>query len=108
MDPGSVKYQWGREIERFTDESYVVIGGTKAKRLNSTSRPPASRSSTTSYSCATSTIHELNADLVILDEAQRIKNWRAKTSQALKELPHPFAFVLSGTPLENSLEELSP
>jgi SNF2 family DNA or RNA helicase len=43
---------------------------------------------------------------VILDEAQRIKNWRAKTSQALKELPRPFAFVLSGTPLENRLEEL--
>ena len=43
---------------------------------------------------------------MILDEAQRIKNWRAKTSQALKDLPRPFAFVLTGTPLENRLEEL--
>jgi SNF2 family DNA or RNA helicase len=51
-------------------------------------------------------IRELNPDVVILDEAQRIKNWRAKTSQAIKELPRRFAFVLTGTPLENRLEEL--
>src|SRR5439155_24937903 len=48
----------------------------------------------------------LDPDLVILDEAQRIKNWRAKTTQAIKDLPSRFAFVLSGTPLENRLEEL--
>ena len=45
-------------------------------------------------------------DLIILDEGQRIKNWEAKTSQVIKALKSPFALVLSGTPLENRLDEL--
>ena len=45
-------------------------------------------------------------DLIILDEGQRIKNWEAKTSNVIKSLRSPFALVLSGTPLENRLDEL--
>jgi SNF2 family DNA or RNA helicase len=45
-------------------------------------------------------------DLIILDEGQRIKNWQAKTSRVIKGLASPFALVLSGTPLENRLDEL--
>jgi len=45
-------------------------------------------------------------DLIILDEGQRIKNWKAKTSRVIKGLASPFALVLSGTPLENRLDEL--
>ena len=45
-------------------------------------------------------------DLIILDEGQRIKNWEAKTSQTIKSLRSPFALVLSGTPLENRLDDL--
>jgi len=43
---------------------------------------------------------------VILDEAQRIKNWRTKTADKVKRLRSPYAFVLTGTPLENRLDEL--
>ena len=102
-----MKYQWGREIERFTGESYVVVGGTKAKRAKQYAQD--SFFTVLNYELVLRDLdhlYELKPDLVILDEAQRIKNWRAKTSQALKELPRPFAFVLSGTPLENRLEEL--
>src|SRR4030067_1032619 len=45
-------------------------------------------------------------DLIILDEGQRIKNWEAKTSRVVKSLKSRFALVLSGTPLENRLDEL--
>ena len=45
-------------------------------------------------------------DLIILDEGQRIKNWEAKTSRVIKALKSPFALVLSGTPLENRIDEL--
>jgi SNF2 family DNA or RNA helicase len=51
-------------------------------------------------------IEGVNWDLIILDEAQRIKNWEAKTSRVIKALKSPFALVLSGTPLENRLDEL--
>src|SRR4029453_17947340 len=52
---------------------------------------------------------ELNAwrpDLIVLDEAQRIKNWESKISRAVKKLRSPYALVLTGTPLENKIEEL--
>ena len=44
--------------------------------------------------------------IVILDEAQRIKNWSSKTAQAVKRLRSRFAFVLTGTPIENHLRDL--
>jgi superfamily II DNA or RNA helicase len=107
VTPASVKFQWGREIERFTDDSYVVVGGTKQKRAKQYEQD--SFFTIINYELVLRDLghlHALQPDLVILDEAQRIKNWRAKTSQALKDLPRPFAFVLTGTPLENRLEEL--
>lgn len=45
-------------------------------------------------------------DLVIADEAQRIKNWHTVAARALKRISSPYAVVLTGTPLENRLEEL--
>ena len=45
-------------------------------------------------------------DLVIVDEAQRIKNWNTIAARALKRIDSPYAMVLTGTPLENRLEEL--
>ena len=51
-------------------------------------------------------IERVKWDLIILDEGQRIKNWEAKTSRVIKGLKSRFALVLSGTPLENRLDEL--
>jgi hypothetical protein len=48
----------------------------------------------------------LRPDVVILDEAQRIKNWSTKTTQAIKRLQSRYAFVLTGTPIENRIDEL--
>ncbi len=45
-------------------------------------------------------------DLVILDEAQRIKNFNTKTADAVKGIPRKQALVLTGTPLENKLEDV--
>ncbi|HKP53474.1 MAG TPA: DEAD/DEAH box helicase [Chloroflexia bacterium] len=107
VTPASVKPQWGREIERFTDDSYVVVSGSKQKRAEQYAQ--GAFFTVVNYELFLRDlehIHALGADLVVLDEAQRIKNWRAKTSQAIKELPRKFAFVLTGTPLENRLEEL--
>ena len=43
---------------------------------------------------------------MILDEAQRIKNWSTRTARSVKKIASPYAIVLTGTPLENRLEEL--
>ena len=44
-------------------------------------------------------------DIVVLDEAQRIKNWQTKTARRVKSLRSPYAFVLTGTPVENRIDE---
>jgi len=51
-------------------------------------------------------IAKMAPDIVILDEAQRIKNWKTRTAQSVKAVNSPYALVLTGTPLENRLEEL--
>jgi len=51
-------------------------------------------------------IERISPDLIVLDEAQRIKNWKTRTAQVVKRLPSQYAIVLTGTPLENRLEEL--
>ena len=48
----------------------------------------------------------LRPDIVVLDEAQRIKNWSTKTTQAIKRLRSRYAFILTGTPIENRIDEL--
>ncbi len=48
----------------------------------------------------------LAPDILILDEAQRVKNFRTKTAQSVFSLASPYLFVLTGTPLENQLMEL--
>jgi hypothetical protein len=48
----------------------------------------------------------LQPDVVVLDEAQRIKNWSTKTTQAVKRLRSRYAFVLTGTPIENRIDEI--
>ena len=51
-------------------------------------------------------IEEWNAGLIIVDEAQRIKNWKTQTAQIVKKIRTKYAIVTTGTPLENRIEEL--
>jgi len=51
-------------------------------------------------------IRSWSPDMLIVDEAQRIKNWNTVAARALKRIESPYALVLTGTPLENRLEEL--
>jgi SNF2 family DNA or RNA helicase len=107
--PTSLKYQWKTEIEKFTHGSTVnVIEGNLLKRKNQYENDE-SFYQVVSYHTIANDVNYLNkadVDLVILDEAQRIKNWKTKVSQQIKKLQTPYAIVLTGTPLENKLEEL--
>jgi superfamily II DNA or RNA helicase len=106
--PASLKHQWAREVLRFTGIEANVVEGPPSSRLSLYRRHAPF--TVVNYEvvlrdgeCIQS---ELAPDLLILDEAQRIKNWRTKTAAAIKALETPFAFVLTGTPLENRLEDL--
>ncbi len=106
--PASLKHQWAREIERFTDAPVQIVQG-KAEARSVQYRQGAGFY-VANYELIlrdVSVINEqLRPDLLILDEAQRIKNWRTKIASAVKLLPSRYAFVLTGTPLENRLEDL--
>ena len=100
-------YQWKTEIEKFSDLSAQVIDGPLARRQQLYAAPAFFN--LTSYELVlkdVSYIHELKPDLIILDEAQRIRNWVTATARTIKQLKSRYAFVLTGTPLENKLEEL--
>lgn len=49
---------------------------------------------------------ELDFDLVVLDEAQRIKNKSNATSQVVQKIPRKRSWALTGTPIENGIEDL--
>ena len=105
--PASVKSQWRSEILRFSErDCQIVLGGA------------AQRASQYENGCFFTVcnyeqvlrdilaIERAKWDLIVLDEGLRIKNWEAKTTQTMKSLRSPFALVLSGTPLENRLDDL--
>ncbi len=50
--------------------------------------------------------NNLSVDLLILDEAQHIKDWRSKTASSIKLINSHYVFVLSGIQLENRIEEI--
>ncbi len=106
--PASVKSQWKAEIARFAPHrsTQVVLG-------NANERCEKYENDTFFTICNYEQvmrdilpIERTKWDLIILDEGQRIKNWEAKTSKAVKALKSPYALVLSGTPMENRIDEL--
>ncbi|MDR4516788.1 MAG: DEAD/DEAH box helicase [Nitrosomonas sp.] len=105
--PTSLKYQWQSENERFTGRESLVISGNPAKRRKQYQQ--AGFCKITNYEklhADLDLIEDWSPELVIVDEAQRIKNWNTIASRALKRINSPYAVVLTGTPLENKLEEL--
>ncbi|MBI4870866.1 MAG: DEAD/DEAH box helicase [Candidatus Riflebacteria bacterium] len=107
VTPASLKHQWERELKRFTSLPVQVIRSAEDRRDLIYAQPAFFTVVNYELLLRERWVYQkLGPDLVILDEAQRIKNWRTKTAQAVKELTSPYAFVLSGTPLENNLDEL--
>ena len=105
--PTSLKYQWKSEIEKFTGSSVRVIEGMPHVRFEQYRGDEFYK--IVSYHTASNDVGEISGtfpDLVILDEAQRIKNFLTKTARNIKRIPLTYALVLTGTPLENKLEEL--
>ena len=106
--PSSLKSQWEQEIRTFTDASAIVISGSRKKRRDTYFESPAffKISNYEAVMRDILTIAEWKPDFVILDEAQRIKNFETKTHRAIQSIPHTHSLVITGTPIENKLEDL--
>ncbi len=105
--PTSLKHQWKQEIEKFCDRSVEVVEGSLVKRAQL--YVSDSFYKVTNYDVIhrdLDLIRNWAPEMIILDEAQRIKNWKTRRAQSVKKLDSKYAMVLTGTPLENRLEEL--
>ena len=106
--PTSLKYQWKREIERFAKAKVLVIEGSPLKRKEQYANTEFPYK-IVSYHSACNDIRLMGAlmtDMLIMDEVQRLKNWKTQISTAARRIKSRYTVVLSGTPLENRLEEL--
>lgn len=105
--PTSLKYQWKKEIERFTHSTAIVVEGNHLTRKKLYAAEEFYK--IVSYNSACNDIKimkSLQTDLLIMDEVQRLKNWKTQISRAARHIESDYSVVLSGTPLENKLEEL--
>lgn len=105
--PTSLKYQWRSEIMKFTNANVYVIEGSHLKRREAYNRPEPYK--IISYNSAANDINilgGLRTDMLIMDEVQRLKNWNTHISRAARKITSDYSVVLSGTPLENKLDEL--
>lgn len=108
--PASLTYNWANEFARFAPHLRVLIAaGQKDERASMLEGMDDADVIVTSYPLLRRdldtylgrTFHTL-----ILDEAQAIKNSSSQTAQAVKQIQAPRRFALTGTPVENSLDEL--
>lgn len=105
--PTSLKYQWRSEIKKFTNAEVFVIEGSHLKRKEAYNRPEPYK--IISYNSAANDIKilgSLQTDMLIMDEVQRLKNWNTQISRAARKIEADYSVILSGTPLENKLDEL--
>ncbi|MEA1898887.1 MAG: DEAD/DEAH box helicase [Bacteroidota bacterium] len=105
--PTSLKYQWKSEIMKFAGREACIVEGLVHKRKELYRQ--GSFYKIISYGVVRNDLHlieELKAGLIIIDEAQRIKNWKTQTAQIVKKIRTGYAIITTGTPLENRVDEL--
>ena len=106
--PTTVVFNWESEIQKFAPTlSCLKLQGGERKQFFK--KIPEYDVVITSYALVRRDIAKLkdiNFRYVILDESQNIKNATSQTAQAVKQLTSQHKLALSGTPIENKLEEL--
>jgi SNF2 family DNA or RNA helicase len=102
---------WEREVHRFGPSLKVIVhhGDKRAKGKTFTKTVKDKQLVVTSYPLVqrdAKDLQKVDWQGVILDEAQNIKNPEAKQSRAVRQLESSFRIALTGTPVENRLQEL--
>lgn len=109
--PAALKYQWKREIERFTDSRVTVIDGPPSVRDGLWKTSISARYVVVNPESLIRDVNKfkhINWQAMVIDEATIIKSRTSKRSKFLKKLskPIPYRFALTGQPIENKPEEL--
>lgn len=108
--PASLIYNWRNELEKFTPHIQVqVIDGNKTKRSELWKQAYHADVIITSYPTLrmdTELYRNRLFHTLFVDEAQAFKNPLTKTAKAVKMIQAEYRFALTGTPIENELDEL--
>jgi SNF2 family DNA or RNA helicase len=108
--PTSLTFNWKEEIHKFNPKLKVLlVDGTPAQRKKLLKKVPAHDVVVTSYSLLQKDIEsyqEYFFSYAILDEAQHIKNRGTRNAKSVKQIRAAHRLILTGTPIENSMEEL--
>ncbi|NJL91272.1 MAG: DEAD/DEAH box helicase [Coleofasciculaceae cyanobacterium SM2_1_6] len=109
--PTSVLGNWEREVQKFAPTLRVGLhyGDKRSKGKDFAAAAQELDLIITSYPLMVrdwKTLHTVSWQVLILDEAQNIKNPDTKQSKAVRELNSQFRIALTGTPVENRLGEL--
>jgi superfamily II DNA or RNA helicase len=108
--PASLVYNWLNELKKFAPEIRAGIAdGTREERSKILKHASQVDVLITSYPLLRRDIDlyaKQSYHTLILDEAQVFKNHTTQTAQAVKEIEAQYRFALTGTPVENRLEEL--
>ncbi|MEU4313339.1 DEAD/DEAH box helicase [Nocardia sp. NPDC024068] len=109
--PMSVVGNWQREAERFAPDLRVLVhhGAGRAQGRDVDAAVATSDLVVTTYALLVRDIGDLSRqrwERVVLDEAQHIKNSATRQARAARALPARHRLALTGTPVENRLEEL--
>ncbi|MDJ1184876.1 DEAD/DEAH box helicase [Roseofilum casamattae] len=109
--PTSVLGNWEREIKRFAPTLNAIVHHGDKRKKGKAFLDVANKHHLvlTSYSLVVrdrENLQNVAWQGIVLDEAQNIKNPEAKQSQAVRELDSEFRIALTGTPVENRLQEL--
>ncbi len=109
--PTSVLGNWEREVKKFGPTLKVIVhhGDKRPKGKAFTSAVKGYNLVITSYALIHRDVKSLQSvswQGMVLDEAQNIKNPEAKQSQSVRQLESSFRIALTGTPVENRLQEL--
>jgi len=108
--PASLKYQWEDEIGKFTNYSVTVIDGDLGDRVK-IYKENDSIFTVINYELVRQDmdldrLRALDADVIILDEAHKIKNKDAITTKQIMQLDAKYKWLLTGTPMQNRPDEL--
>jgi hypothetical protein len=108
--PAALKPQWVREWEATTDRVHVVPVEGRPEERAQLYRSTKDGFLMIGYEQLLRDlphVHQFAPEIVVLDEAQRIKNWATKSSAYVMTLKPDWRLVLTGTPMENRLDELA-
>jgi superfamily II DNA or RNA helicase len=106
--PTSLVTNWENEARKFTPElkTLVLEGADRAVRFKSITGVDIVITSYALLRRDIDTLREINFSTAVLDEAQHIKNPETQNAQAAYALHATHRFVLTGTPMENSVRDL--